>query len=646
MSTAETPILTNEDATPDIALTVSQWADERRVLTRFTSAEPGTWRTDRTPYLREIMDAFGDPTVEEITFRKSTQIGGTEVILNAIGYAVDYDPAPMIVVLPRDEDAKGWAFKRVKPMIESSPALSKHVTGKEDDLSGKFYKFDRMFIKFAGANSPADLASDPCRFVLMDEVDKYPKYSGRESDPVKLAIERTRTFWNKKIMKASTPTTKLGYIERDFQRSDKRRYWVPCPHCGHFQPLYFGEYSHVSQRPRNGDDGPAIPLGRIRWPEGATADEIKAYRLAWYECGVCKAKIEESAKAGMNERGVWVPEGCAVSLAGELVGAVSTTAHRGYAISALYSPFVSWSEIAQEFLDAKSDHSLLMAFVNSVLGEPWQERAHETKEDDLKKRIWEPLTLGTVASGAVVLTAGVDVQKDYFCFVIRAFGIGEESWLVRYGRLESWDEVLYAITKTQYQKVGGGVLEVRLACVDSGYRTSEVYEVCRARPDRLRAIKGYESQATPIRVSMLDKDNAGRPIQGGLALWNLDVTYFKDKLNRQIHTKSGEPGEWHLANGVAKDYFDQLTSERKVVVRNKTTGRISESWQPVRDGAANHFLDCETYALAAAEMLKVYLLRPPTAGDEIYSPPPRDESSSSWRRDRSSWNSRGGWFRR
>ena len=600
-------LLTWELLNPDLPMTPSQWADAHRMLSGLTSAEPGRWSTSRTPYLREPLNSFTTPGVSEIIIQSSTQVGKTEFILNCLGYIVDYDPAPTMIVLPRDDDARGWATKRVKPMLELSPRLSQHLTGKDDDLAGKLYQLDQMFIKFAGANSPADLASDPCRYVFFDEVNKYPRFSGREADPVKLGMERTRTFWNRKIIKVSTPTTTTGYITRDYERSDKRRFYVPCPLCGAYQPLVFRRQEGAG-------------CGQLCWPNDMTAERIRRTRTVWYECGYCHKQIEEFQKGRIVERGVWCPEGCEVNVIGEVVGSPQVDSVRGYHLSALCSPWVSWTEIVAEFLETKAYPSLLMNFVNSVLGEPWKEKTAETTSVHLLQRVGAH-AFGEVPAGVRVLTAGVDVQKDHFYFVIRGWGVGEESWLIRYGRVEDPAELLHVLLYTQYPTHGGGAMMVRLGCIDSGYRTNEIYTLCREHREVLRPTKGYDHvMAAPQRASLLDRNSVGAPIQGGLTLWSLDTTYYKDKLNRLMHTEPGNPGEWHLCLEPSAEYVDHMLSEEKVIDRNRTTGVIVERWQQKSENRANHLLDCEVLALAAADMLKVFMLREGTQ-TVTYQPP-------------------------
>ena len=221
-------------------INVSEWAEQHRVLDAMHSAEPGPWKNSRTPYLVEVMDAFVDPQIEEITLMASTQVGKTEAIFNVIGYVADQDPGPMLYVKAREDDAYSDAHNRLRAMFRESEQLLRQVpSGRAEDLMMKEFRLNRMTLYFAGSNSPAGLASKPIRYLLQDETDKYPRFSGREASPIKLARERTRTFWNRKIWKSSSPTTKEGYIHKEYQKSDKRKYYVPCPRCGHYQVLYF-----------------------------------------------------------------------------------------------------------------------------------------------------------------------------------------------------------------------------------------------------------------------------------------------------------------------------------------------------------------------------------------------------------------------
>lgn len=607
-------------------VSVSDWADKNRVLDTRTSAEPGRWHTSRTPYLRGIMDAFSDPLVEEITLMKSTQIGGTEALYNMLAFAIDQDPAPALVVMPRETDAKSVSHNRVKPMLELSSVLKSHLPKLEDDITRLEYHLDHMTVYFVGSNSPAGLAQRPIRYLFLDEVDKYPAFSGKEADPIKLATERTRTFWNKKIVKVSTPTTRQGYIFREYEKSDRRRYYVPCPHCGEYQILIFNQ---------------------IKWPEKErNAEKIKINRLAWYECQHCGEKIMENMKTKMVAQGIWAPEGVEITPEGRIRGDIVESGHRGFWISVLYSPWINWSDIAAEFLKSKDYIELLMNFVNSWLAEIWEEKTEESKPEVLASLALE-YTEGVIPAGVLVLTGGVDVQKDHFYIVIRGWGINEESWLIRACRVESWEEVVSVLFMTNYPKEqGSGNIPVRLSCIDSGYRTSEVYEVCRKWRDVARPVKGHDHlPGAPYKVSHIDRHpDSGAAIPGGLSLWHVDSSHFKDKINRMVHADPGDPAQWHLFANPSDVYLRQFCAEHKIIMRDRKTGRTKEEWRLVSAGTPNHYLDAENYAVAAADMIRVSAIR---EEEKPITYQPR-KSQGFIRKSKTGWVGRGGesWLRR
>ena len=225
---------------PD-AMTVTQWADANRVLDPDTSAEPGPYRSARTPYMRGPMDAFTDPLVEEIDVMSGSQVAKSTAIQNMIGYCIDQDPGPAMYIVPREKDVDYAAQKIYRPMINLSPTLRVHTTGKPRDLMGDFFTFDRMTLYFAWAGSPAEMAQKAIRYLFFDEPDKYPPFAGKEANPIDLAEKRTRTYWDKKIVKMCTPTTVEGYIYSSFMRSNRQRYYIPCRHCGEFRVWKFGQ---------------------------------------------------------------------------------------------------------------------------------------------------------------------------------------------------------------------------------------------------------------------------------------------------------------------------------------------------------------------------------------------------------------------
>jgi len=604
-------------------LTVSQWADKHRKLDPMTSSEPGQWRTVRTAYLRGIMDAFNDPLVEDITIMASTQVGKTESTYNILGYIIDQDPGPTLLVMPRIDDAKSVSSTRIKPMLQLSDALCHHFTTREDDVTKMEFKLDRMILYYTGANSPAGLAQRPIKYLLLDETDKYPHFSGKEADPIKLATERTRTFWDRKIIKCSTPTTKEGYIYREYEKSDKSKYYVPCPHCGKFQILVWGQ---------------------VKFPdEERDPERIKELKLAWYECISCKTKITDSEKQRIMPLGKWIPEGCSIDEKGNIKGDRPLTSHRGFWINALYSPWLTFSDIAAEFLRSQGYTELLMNFVNSWLAEPWEENLAQTKPEELKKLAIPNNPSGIVPIGVKVLTGGVDVQKDYFVLTIRGWGIRQESWQILSTRVEDWDSVLEIMFNTFYESEQRGVepFGVRLACFDTGYKTDEVYEICRNYPDSARAIKGNDHLGgVPFKISTIDKyPSTGQVIPGGLKLWHIDTTYFKDKVTRLVrNTKLDSPGGWHLHADPPDEYLKQFCGEHKVILRDRKSGKSREEWRPISKHTATHFFDTECYATAAAEMLRVFMLQADNE-PKVYRRKDDDNLSgkTKWMPKRSNW---------
>jgi len=616
-------------------LTVSEWADRHRVLDPDSAAEPGKWHTSRTPHLRAIMDAFADRDVSKITLVKSTQVGGTEgPLLNCLGYAVDQDPGPTLVVMPTDNLARDFSRDRGKPLFEKSPTLAKHLPANEDNFSILRYKLARMTIWFAWSGSPATLASKPIRYLFFDETDKYPPFSGKEADPLKLGQERTRTFPNRKIVEISSPTTEDGYIWQSYESADVRlRCHIACPHCGRWQFLIFGQLKWDAEHPET----------------------------ARYECPHCQALITDHQKLSALQQCVWAPEDHKITAADQKRGHVPLGKHTGFWINCLYSPWLTWAEIADEWLKSQGAQNTLMNFINSWLAELWREKVRENKPEALLGNVSDYLA-GQVPPAGIVLTAGVDVQQDHYFVLIRAWGLSEENWLVRAARVETWQEVEAVVFQTHYPRMGHRteVMPVRLACIDSGYRPDDTYKFCRRWAEVARPTKGKDHLAgAPYKPSALDKDYRGKSLTRGLILWWLDTYHYKTKLTRMIQAEPGDPGQWHLFSPAADEpgaadpnlhlleYRRQVCAERLVSRTNRRTGRIAQEWELVSAGAANHYLDCEVLAAAAADMLHVAALRE-TDTPIIYRP--KDAGRKPARadtRDRKGWAPKHkGWMQR
>lgn len=547
---------------PPPVLTLSEWADHYRILSRVASAEPGRWRTDRAPYQRGIMDACSDPTIERVVIMKPAQVGYTEMLCNVVGFYVDQDPAPILAVQPTLDMARAWSTDRLRPMLRESPRLKGKVRESSRRHSGDTLlhkEFPGGHLTIVGANSPSGLASRPIRVALFDEVDRYPVSAGAEGDPVTLGIKRTATFWNRKIILGSTPTLKgMSRIEAAFAESDQRRFHVPCPACGHPQVLTW----------RN-----------LKWDDGQPD-------TAAYACAGCGVLIGEDQKIWMLERGVWIAE---------------NPGHRtaGFHLSALVSPWARWGELAREWLDCQQDMSRLQVFVNTVLGETWEDRGGALEPLSLEARAES--YAAEVPEGVGVLTAGVDVQDARLELSIVGWGHGEEAWLIRHQILHGdpstrapWD-ALDAVLSGTFTHVSGTNLRLSTVCVDSGHHSTPVYDFCRPRfARRVYACKGSSTPGAPLAPRRPSRNNKGR-----VPLFLIGTESAKDVLYGMLRTTVPGPKYLHTPAGLDAEWYVQVTAER--AVRRQVNGRWVRHYELPR-GVRNEALDCLVYALAALHL--------------------------------------------
>ena len=465
---------------PPPTLTVSQWADRERRLSPEASAEPGQWDTSRAEYLRGVMDAISDPTVTRVVVAKGSQVGYTECLGNIIGFHIDQDPAPILVVQPTVEMAEAWSKDRLAPMIRDTPCLAGKVQSPLTRDSGNTLRqkvFTGGRLAIVGANSPAGLASRPVRIVVADEVDRFPVSAGSEGDPLALASKRQGTFWNRKTLVGSTPTLKeTSAIWREWQQSDMRHYQVPCHACGHAQALVWSN---------------------VRWDKTPDGKHLPA--TAHYVCESCGAIWTDADRHDAVAKGQWVAS------KPDVIGVA------GFHITGLLSPWVALADIVQEFLMSKNDAALLQVWTNTVLGEPF-EPAQETVEGSSLLRRGENYGPQSIPDAVQLLTAGVDVQGDRLEVQILGFGAFEETWAVRYEVLPGdpaqrrvWD-LLDGVLTESYRTDAGRELRVRVTCVDSGgHHQHQVLSYCRLR----RAAACCRSRALPGRVRSGRRDPAG-----------------------------------------------------------------------------------------------------------------------------------------
>lgn len=553
---------------PPEQLTVSEWAEKYRMLDSKSSAMPGPWSNDVTPYLSGVMDEFNNYETEKIIFVKPTQIGGTEALQNMIGYIVMQDPAPTMIVYPTDTLAKSVSENRLQPMLKATPEIAKKF---DENSSLLELQFDGMYLSLAGSNSPSGLASKPIRFLMMDEVDKYPGASSKEADPIKLATERTKTFHNKKIYITSTPTLKTGHIWKEKEGADiEKHYFVPCPHCGEFIEFKFQN---------------------IRFPDDEGMSYADRAEFATYVCQECGCVITDNDKHNMLKLGEW-------RVVHHRTKYVRNVA---FWINTLYSPFVRWSDIAKEFLSTKDDPEDFQNFVNSWLAEPWEDTKLKTSEDLVMERQTE-LPAYTLPRWTKLLTAGVDVQETSVYWTIRAWGNYLTSQNIAHGQALSFEEI-DRIMNAQYMTEDGDPMVVNLCLVDSGDQTDTVYEFCLYHSDYALPVKGSNhAQLSHYKISKINKADSKAY---GMQLVLVDGDKYKDMIAGRMLRQNGR-GSWMVYNGCDMEYAKQVTAEHKVNV--KTPSGTKQVWKPKHSHSDNHYLDAEVYSLAAADVLGVRTL--------------------------------------
>ena len=545
-------------------LKISDWADRYRKLSPESSAEAGQWRTDRAEYQREIMDTFNDPSIERIVVMTSSQVGKTEIILNAIGYYIDQDASPILITQPTLQMGQAFSKDRLSAMIRDSEKIRgcvKDARSRDSGNTTMHKKFAGGHLTIVGSNSAAGLASRPIRILLMDEVDRYELSAGSEGSPVALATARTKTFWNRKIFMCSTPTIKgLSVIESAFEESDQRYYYVPCPECDHKQVLKWKN---------------------VIWEENKP-------ETAAYACEECGSVIEESKKQWMVKKGEW-----------RATNKTSNVA--GFHISELYSVWSTWAEMAINFLEAKKNPETLKTFINTSLGESWEEQGDAVEYDTLlQRRLNYDHT--TVPEDVLVIVAGCDVQKDRIEVTLTGFGRNYEAWVIDHrifwgdpNAANVWSD-LDAFLKKRFKTESERLIPISCCTIDSGgLSTNAVYQFTKPRQARrIFAIKGLSVAGKPIanKPTYVGKNKA--------VLYGVGTDSAKEAIFARLSTDINE-STLHFPNDVDEEYFKQLTSEKRVT--KWIRGRKSLVWKQIRP--RNEALDCLVYCFAA-----IYILNP------------------------------------
>lgn len=563
---------------PEQPLTVSEWADKHRRLSSKASAEPGPWRTSRTPYLREPMDCLSSTSaVQRVVMMFAAQTGKTEAGANWLGYVIDHAPGPMLLVQPTVEMAKRLSKQRLESLITETPVLAEKIAPSRSRDSGNtmFAKdFPGGMMLLTGSNSATGLRSTPCRYIFCDEIDAFPSDVDGEGDPVSLAEKRATTFARRKILLTSTPTVKdFSRIEAEFERSDQRRFYVPCPCCNVMQWLKWPQ---------------------LKWDNNEPS-------TAAYECEVCHERFAEIHKPAMLRRGEW------------RATAPSNGKTAGFQLSGLYSPlgWLSWADMVDDFLRAKTDAPMLKSFVNTRLAETWEEDfASKVSADGLLERC-EHYEAAMVPDGGLALTVGVDVQDNRLAISVWAWGREEEGWLLDHqeifgdpSRQELWKQLDEVVLREWPHAVGPAMRPDVVAIDSGGHFTAEVYQYARERGRQgVVAIKGQSQRGKPPigKGSKVDVNYQGRTLKRGALVYPVGGDTVKTTLfGRLKHNEQGA-GFLHFHMGTTGEYFEQLTAEKQVLRYNRG-GFPTREWVK-KPSARNEALDCLVYAYAGLNLM-------------------------------------------
>jgi phage terminase large subunit GpA-like protein len=573
---------------PPPTLTLSQWADRERRLSPEASAEPGQWHTDKAPYQREIMDAIGDPHIREVLIMSAAQIGKTDIILNAIGYYMDYTPAPILVMQPTINMGQTFSKDRLAPMLRDTPVLKDKVDTKSrysgNTIMQKVFPGGRITI--VGANSATDLAGRPIKVLLADEVDRYPPSAGTEGDPLSLARKRQTAFWDRKTVMVSTPTVKgQSRIEKEFAVSTQEEWNVPCPECGHYQPLVWANVVFDKNDPKDVN----------------------------YRCERCGCLRDEYAWKRMGQSGKFVANN-------------PDAEERGFHLNTLSSPFCHWSEMVRKFLQAKDsldhgDPEMMKTWVNTELGETWEEPGERVDDTELlsRREIYE----AEVPDDVIVLTAGVDVQDDRFEVEIIGWGEGKESWGIRYQKImgdmlkqQVWEDLDRFLLRS-WHKADGTAMQLLATCIDSGgHHADQVYRFAQERlTRRVFAIKGQGGANVPFIRNPTHNNRVKTP------LFMLGVDAGKSLVYQRLKVAAKGPNYCHFPLneecGYDEEYFKGLTAEQMVIRFRK--GRPVIVWELKEGVKRNEPLDLRDYNTAALEIANPVLRKP----DDTEAQPPR-----------------------
>ncbi len=567
---------------PPEKINVSEWAQKYRIVSKEVSARPGPWDNSIVPFAVDIMDAVNDTEVEEVTVWGSAQVSKTEIINNILAYYVDIDPSPILLVQPTLDMARAYSKNKLEYMIRDTPKISGKIheaSGRNKDATILERKFPGGFLVMVGGNSPSGLAQRSMRIIISDDIDRIPPSAGVEGDPVALAEMRAESYTgiSKKLRFSTTTIKNQSRIERLYKNSDKRRYYVPCPDCGHKQILTF--------------EG-------LVWEKDTDlfGKTIKHYpETVRYACESCGSLIKDYQKFGMIAKGEWIAE------------VPEKKSHRGFWINRLYSPFTTWKIIVDDFLNAKDDPETLQVFYNTSLGLPFEQESGEEAIDEstLLDRVQIKDKPDEVLSNDILLlTCAVDVQNDRLEVLLIGWEEKKQSNRIIWQKIPGnpaspyvWED-LDKFLSLRWTREDGLDLGIAATFIDTGYLSQEVYSFVLNNPNkRYYAIKGVGGYGKPLigtKSKVYDKR---------VDLYHIGTNEGKGILFKRLKIKEPDKPKYVKFNNQVcnDDYFKQLMSEKVV---KKHSGMIEyEVYEKKHKRDRNEILDLEVYNIAACEFL-------------------------------------------
>ena len=553
---------------PPARMTVSEWADSFGVLPS-DSAEPGRFKINRTPYMKEVVDAFTDPSIKKIVVKSAAQIGKSTAILNIIGRTVHLNPANIMLVQPTLSDAEDFSKARLSKYIKDCKVLTPLFYEKEktrdanQTILSKFFKGGRIVL--VGANSPSGLASRPIKILLCDETDRYPPTASKEGDPIDIAAKRTTTFFDAKIALFSTPTIRgISRIDTEYEFGTQEEWQHQCPNCSEFFGLVSRDMVTIHQIKEDAAGNKTVLVEDVKWQCPACG----------FEFG--ELEMKRSAQKYVMKNPAALKNGV-----------------RSFWVTGFSSQWLSWREIMREWLEAQGNPLREAVVMNTRFGISYEQKSAFSDEQeylDRRETYGAPLP-----DGVLLLTAGVDVQGNRLEYGIYGWGVNWECWAIKYDVIRgdptqssTWATLTDELNRT-YSFKDGTQLSIGRTFIDSGFSTAQVYDYCRGRRN-VFAIKGKSVFGAPLvyKADGLKGEN--------IILFILNVDAGKDYLLNALERMHFGLDDV-MRRGFDRNYFKQLTSERRVI-RN---GR--EVWEKARHDVRNEALDITVYSLAAAQSI-------------------------------------------